>query len=184
MSSYKLGKIIFHTSLIIVILVIVVFVVFPLIGGLVLAAAFFISSDIAHQGMKARVNVSYFEQLILNSETLTVVYNGQEFTNLNNGFREYYSSSHEVPVDYSEENNSFKYLNSDSFFVCASDGDYTCKAIYKKDIQSFTLYCVADKYSVFKAANYDQSKFVYVNGAEFPYNSAMNFDNLVSYFVQ
>lgn len=184
MSSYKSGKIIFHASSIIVILVIVIFVVFPLIGGLVLVAVISISSDIAQQGMKARVNVDYYEQLILDSDTLTVMYNGQEFTNLNNGFREYYSSSHKIPVDSSEESISSKYLNADSFFVCVSDGDYTCKAIYEKNIQSFTLYCVAEKYSVFKAENYNQSKFILVNGAKFPYNSAECFDNLVSYFIQ
>ena len=183
MSSYKSGKIVFHTSAIIVTALVFIFIILPVIVAVVLVSAYFINTDIVNKGMAARLNVDNYEQLVLESDTVTVVYNGREFVNPNNGFREYYSESHKTPVESNDESSPLFDSSTDTFFVCVSDGDYTCKAVYEKDVQSFVLYCIADKYSVVRAKDYNQSTFLLTNSKAFPYDSKTHFEKILSYII-
>ena len=178
MNSYKAGKPIVIIMLVIAIMTSIAFIlVQPIVFILYL-----LSYDDSSARYRYNLDINYYERIILRSEKVTAVYQGIKYENLDNGFREYYSESHKTPDNTSSS--AYFVSKSDSFFVCVSDGNYTYKAIYKNNNQSFVLYCVADSYSNFADRNFDELKYVNKKGATYKYNSAAYFNNLVSYFVQ
>lgn len=176
MSSYKSGKPVFVISIIVVI----AFILSPL----VLVASYFILEGIDRTEVHKHVNIEYFEQLILRSEKIVAVYKDVEYVNPGNGFREYYSESHKTPVEQSVVQDI---VEEESVHIYVCDGRYTCSATYSNAYQSFALSCGVASYEDYKwlefydgLASYGLKK----ETAHFPYNSAINFNNLVSYFVQ
>ncbi len=174
MSSYKAGKPIFIVSIVVLALVVVICISMPV--------AYFIFLGIRSRDFNAHLNIDYYEQIILKTDKITAVYQGIKYENLDNGFREYYSESHKTPVD--ESSSMYFASESDSFFVCVSDGNYTFKATYKKNVQHFLLYCVAASYSDFEMKNFTERRFFDSEDISFEYNSVAHFNNLISYFVQ
>ncbi len=174
MSSYKLGKPIFIGS--IVILVAAIVIPFAIIGFVLLA------SDISYKKINERVNLDYYEKLIIKTDKLVVFYEDVQYLNPSSEFKEYYSESHNTPVEEpsSEEN---LVSDADSFFVCASDGNYVYKAIYYKNVDMFELYCVPGGYDRFEDYHFDLSRYLTIGSNKFPYNSKAYFDSVISYLT-
>lgn len=172
-SSYKSGKPIFVVS--IIILAGVVLLPFALIAN------YFISEEIDRNEVHKHVNVEYFEQLILRSEKIVVVYKDVEYVNPDNSFREYYSESHKTPVDETPVQG----IEADYFLTYVCDGNYTCEAVYANTSKSFSLFCGAADYETYRRAEnyvgFGSPIFAEASGS-FPYNSLANWNNLISYF--
>ena len=173
MSNYKAGKPVLIGAIVLLIAAIVI--PFAVIGFILLA------TDISYKKINERVNLNYYEQLIIKTDKLVVFYDNMQYSNLSDEFRSYYSESHNTPVD----NSSYSGLlssDADSFFVCAVDGNYVFKATYWNDLNKFELCCVPSSFDNFMNYNYDAHAFWSSSITTFPYNSLANWNNLISYF--
>lgn len=173
MSSYKSGKPVFIGA--IVVLIIAIIAPFAVIGF------FIIASKISIKDASKNLNVNYYEQLIIKTDKLVVFYDDTQYSNLSNEFKSYYSESHNTPVDDSSYNEPLS-SNTDSFFVCAVDGNYVFKATYWNDLNKFELCCVPSSFDNFMNYNYDAHAFLSSSITTFPYNSSANWNSLISYF--
>lgn len=183
MSDYKSGKPIFIGSIVVMIVAVLAVLLTP-IGFLVYLR---IAFAIAEQEVDKRLNLDYYERIILKSENLTVKYQGVEYSNLGNNFKEYYSASHEIALDESSDIASSAAFNDtyqDVITVFVGDGKYTLEAVYERNIQSFVLYCMVITYKELAEKNFFYTTSYQISNKTFPYNANTNFDILVSYLVR
>lgn len=182
-SSYKSGMIIFKGSIIVWIVLAIIIILIP--PGFVVAIL--IASRIGKEEVSTRLNVDYYEKIILKSENLTVKYQGVEYSNLGNDFKEYYSASHEIALDESSDIASSAALNNtyqDVITVFVGDGKYTLEAVYERNVQSFVLYCMVITYKELAEKDFFYTTSYQISNKTFPYNANTNFDILVSYLVR
>lgn len=175
MSNYKSGKPIFFVSMVILIGF--------LLSPLLILSGYLISEEIKKNEVHKRVNVEYFQQSILRSEKIVVMYKKIEYVNPGNGFREYYSDSHKTAVDETSiPDAEYKYLH---IYVC--DGEYTCSASYYSTQNKFKLSCAKADYETYRKLEFEGHSLGPVldpkEDAEFPYNSSAHIDNLISYLM-
>lgn len=173
MSSYKSGKPIFIGS--IIVLIIAIIAPFAFVGFFILAI------DIGSKEASKNLNLDYYEKLIIKTDKLVVFYDNIQYLNPSSEFKEYYSESHKSPIGNSSDNTLV--ADTDSFFVCAVDGNYVFKAIYWKNSSEFQLHCIPDSYGSFESNNFDSSIYLTSGRKNFPYNSQAYFDSVISYLT-